>query len=83
MTAQATHCVACGMPMSAPEDHAMSDSTKDYCHHCARPDGSMVSRDEAREGLTAFMVKTQGIDESAARSAVDEMMAKLPAWRES
>ena len=40
----------------------------------------MVSRDEAREGLTAFMVNTQGIDEAAAREAVVELMTKLPAW---
>jgi hypothetical protein len=40
----------------------------------------MVSRNEAREGLTAFMVSTQGIDEAAAREAVSELMTKLPAW---
>ena len=78
-----TTCIACGMPLNRPEDHAMGDETKDYCFHCARPDGSMVSRDEAIEGLTAFMVKTQGIAPEAARPAVKEMMARLPAWKES
>lgn len=77
-----TQCVACGMPMNRPQDHAVGDTDKDYCVHCARPDGSMVSRDEARLGLTAFMVRTQGIDENAARAAVDELMARLPAWKE-
>lgn len=77
----ATQCIACGMPLSAPEDHAMGDPAKDYCVHCARPDGTMVSRDEARQGLTAFMVKTQGIDEAAAERAVDHLMAELPAWK--
>jgi hypothetical protein len=76
----ATSCIACGMPLSSPEDHAMGDPGKDYCVHCARSDGTMVSRDEARQGLTAFMVKTQGIDESAAEQAVDQLMAELPAW---
>jgi hypothetical protein len=42
----------------------------------------MVSRDEARVGLTAFMVNAQGIDETAAGRAVDELMARLPAWKE-
>ena len=83
MTTQTTQCIACGMPMSVPEDHAMGDPTKEYCQYCARPDGSMVSREEARVGLTAFMVNTQGIDETAAQSAVDELMAKLPAWSEN
>jgi len=77
-----TQCISCGMPMSKPKDHAMGDSTKDYCLHCAHPDGTMVSREEARHGLTAFMVKTQGIDETAAGAAVEELMAKLPAWKE-
>lgn len=76
-----TQCIACGMPMSTPADHAMSDPAKDYCLNCARPDGTMVSREEALEGLTAFMVNTQGIDEAAAREAVAELMTKLPAWK--
>lgn len=79
----ATQCISCGMPMSKPEDHAMSDASKDYCLHCARPDGTMASREEARWGLVAFMVKTQGIDEAAAGAAVEELMAKLPAWKEA
>jgi hypothetical protein len=66
--------------MSKPEDHAMGNPDNDYCFYCAHPDGSMVSRDEAREGLTAFMVNTQGIDEAAAREAAAELMTKLPAW---
>jgi hypothetical protein len=78
-----TKCIACGMPLSASEDHAMGDPSKDYCVHCAHPDGTMVSRNEARLGLTAFMVKTQGIDEAAALQAVDQLMAELPAWKTS
>ncbi len=76
-------CIACGMPMNKPQDHAVGDVSKDYCVHCARPDGTMVSREEARVGLTAFMVKTQGIDEISAMGAVDELMAALPAWKET
>jgi len=77
-----TRCIACGMPMSRPKDHAMGDPSKGYCTHCARPDGTMVSWEEAREGSTAFMVKTRGIDETAARRVVEEMMSRLPAWKE-
>lgn len=40
----ATECISCGMPMGKPEDHAMGDPDKDYCLHCARPDGAMVKR---------------------------------------
>lgn len=78
-----TQCIACGMPMKVPEDFAMGDTTKDYCNHCARPDGTMQSYEEKLEGMTGFIVKTQGIDRTAANEAAKAMMAKLPAWKEN
>ena len=75
-------CIACGMPMKAKEDYAMGDESKDYCKYCARPDGSMQSYDEKLVGMTSFIIKTQGLDEEAARNAAKGMMAKLPAWKE-
>jgi len=74
-------CISCGMPLAKPEDHAHSDRSKPYCAHCARPDGSLKSRDEVLTGMTAFMVRTQGLDESAARRAAQEMMSHMPAWK--
>lgn len=76
-------CIACGMPMNNPADYAMGDESKDYCIHCARPDGSMQSYEERLQGMTAFIIKTQGLDEKAALEAARHMMAKLPAWRNS
>lgn len=73
-------CIACGMPMNEPKDFAMGDIQKNYCVYCARPDGSMQSYAEKLAGMTAFIVKTQGLDDSAARGAARAMMAKLPAW---
>ena len=74
-------CIACGMPMEKPEDFAMGDTSRDYCLYCARPDGSMQSYDEKLEGMTHFIMKTQGFNETAAREAARGMMAKLPAWQ--
>lgn len=74
-------CIACGMPMKDPADFAMGDTGRDYCVHCARPDGTMQSYEEKALSLTAFIVKTQGLDENAARAAARNMMAKLPAWK--
>lgn len=74
-------CIACGMPMKKAEDFALRDENKDYCIHCARPDGSMQSYDEKLESLTGFIIKTQGLDISAARNVARGMMAKLPAWK--
>lgn len=74
-------CIACGMPMKSKEDFAMGDETKDYCRFCAKPDGSMQTYDEKLASLTTFIIKTQGLKESAAQNAAKEMMSKLPAWK--
>ncbi|MEN6389142.1 MAG: zinc ribbon domain-containing protein [Syntrophomonas sp.] len=76
-------CIACGMPMNEPSDFAINDESKDYCRYCCNPDGSMHSYQEKLEGMTAFIVKTQGLDEAAARAAAERMMAKLPAWKKA
>lgn len=74
-------CIACGMPMKTQKDFAMGDEKKDYCTYCARPDGTMESYEEKLHSMTGFIVKTQGLDENAARNAAKGMMAKLPAWK--
>jgi hypothetical protein len=73
-------CISCGMPLTKPEDHAMSDRSKRCCRHCARPDGAMKSREEVLQGMTAFIIRTQGLDEAMARRAAQEMMSHMPAW---
>ena len=73
-------CNACGMPMTNPADHANNDTATAYCTHCARSDGSMKSYDEVLDGMTTFMVRTQGIDEAAARQMAGQAMKNLPAW---
>jgi hypothetical protein len=74
-------CIACGMPMEKTSDFAQGDETKEYCVHCARPDGSMQSYAEKLDSMTAFIVKTQGLDAKVARGAARSSMAKLPAWQ--
>lgn len=73
-------CISCGMPMNGSEDYPLGDRSKDYCVHCARPDGSLQSYEERAAGMAAFIVKTQGLDQGAALSAARSIMAKLPAW---
>ena len=75
-------CIACGMPMQDISEFAAKDPNKDYCVHCARPDGEMQSFEEKKKSLTEFIVKTQGFDESAALKVAENMMRKLPAWKE-
>jgi hypothetical protein len=78
----AKQCIACGMPMQKDEDFAMTDPSKDYCRFCARPDGGMQSREEKEESLTAFIMRSQGVDRATARETARARMVKLPAWRE-
>lgn len=75
-------CIACGMPMTKPEDHAMGDTEKNYCVHCSRADGAMQSFDEKLNSLAAFIVKTQGLADSVATETARAMMLKLPAWKD-
>ncbi|MCL1901018.1 MAG: zinc ribbon domain-containing protein [Firmicutes bacterium] len=74
-------CIACGMPMKEKKDFAMGNESKDYCVHCAKEDGSMRSFEEQKEGMTDFIIKTQGLDRKAAESAALSMMKNLPAWK--
>ena len=39
------------------------------------------SAKEVLEGMTSFLVRTQGIDRDAASGMASEMMSKLPAWQ--
>ena len=75
-------CIACGMPMRETADFALGDPAKDYCVHCARPDGTMQSYDEKLTSMSAFIVKNQGLDQEVARTAARRMLATLPAWKD-
>ncbi len=76
------NCIACGMPMRVASDFAGGDTSKDYCVHCARPDGSMQSFEEKKASMINFIIKTQGFDKKAAAKIVESNMKKLPAWKE-
>ncbi len=73
-------CIACGMPMNDISEFAMNDISKDYCMHCACPDGSMQSFEEKRQNLANFIIKTQGFDNDVALEVAEGMMKNLPAW---
>ncbi|MBI4855365.1 MAG: zinc ribbon domain-containing protein [Acetobacterium woodii] len=75
-------CIACGMPMKKESDFAMGDTSKDYCVYCANSDGTMQSFEEKKQSLINFTIKTQGLDQSVAEKAVENMMRQLPAWKE-
>lgn len=67
--------------MKDPSDFPLGDRSKDYCVHCAHPDGTMQTYEEKLESLSNFIVKTQGLDRKVAIDAARNMMANLPAWK--
>ena len=73
-------CMSCGMPMTKIEDFGGGSPANIYCVHCTHPDGSLKSWDEAVEGLTGFMMETQGLDRVAAEVRAKEHLGKMPAW---
>lgn len=75
-------CISCGMPLRTAADHAAGDSTRSWCRHCASSDGQMKKYEEVLEGMTAFLCRTQGIDDDAARAMARQTMATLPAWKD-
>ena len=84
-------CIACGMPMEKTEDFALGDVNKDYCHYCAKEDGTMKSYGEtleysvkwAREGENfKHMGFKKRPTEAEARKTIIEYMATLPAWKD-
>ena len=75
------NCITCGMPMRKASDFAMNDESRDYCVHCAKPDGSMQNFEEKKESLVNFIITTQGLAREAAEGAALSMMKKLPAWK--
>ncbi|MCA9244164.1 MAG: hypothetical protein KDA32_09430 [Phycisphaerales bacterium] len=76
----ARKCVSCGMPLRMAADCPGGDMSKDYCVHCAKPDGAMKSYGEVHRGMSQFLMRTQGIDAEAAERMATKMMAGMPAW---
>jgi uncharacterized glyoxalase superfamily protein PhnB len=73
-------CMSCGMPMMKIEDFGGGSPANIYCVHCTHRDGSLKSWEEAVEGLTGFMMETQGLDREAAAAKAREHLGKMPAW---
>jgi hypothetical protein len=68
------------MPLRTAEDHAAGDVNKDYCQHCSKPDGSLKPYEEVLSGLTAFIKRTQGLDDGVAGATAKKMLSGTRAW---
>lgn len=67
--------------MVTPTDFANHNPNCNYCQHCMRPDGSMVSFAEEKQQLTAFIIRTQGFAFTVAENMALANMQQQPAWQ--
>jgi len=59
-----------------------SDFTR-YCVHCQdQQSGELASKEQVREGSINVAMKFMGKTREEAEKMADEMMPKLPRWRE-
>jgi hypothetical protein len=79
--AQVKNCESCGMPMKKPADFGGQDVNNTYCKYCTTPDGTLKRYQEVLQGMTNFVVQTQGMDPTQAEKAAREGMSKMPAWK--
>ena len=73
-------CISCAMPIRVASESASGDANQPYCNHCSNEDGSMKSYEDVLNGMTQFIVRSQGLDGKVARDMARQMMSKLPAW---
>jgi hypothetical protein len=66
--------------MLKTSDYAAGDTNKDYCRHCSRPDGAMMTYEERRDSFVEFIMSTQGFDRAGASLMAESLMRELPAW---
>jgi len=75
-------CESCGMEMEAKEDFGGGKEDNKYCVYCTDKEGNLKSREEVREGMINFYMKSKGMEREAAEKFVDEYMKTMPAWKE-
>jgi len=68
------------MPMTRAEEFGGGNPQNLYCVNCTYPDGRLKSREDAFEGMVAFMMATRKLGRKEAELAAGEYMAKMPAW---
>ena len=75
-------CESCGMPMGKPEDFGGKNPKNSYCVYCSNPAGDLKSYEEVLNGMVAFIIKTQGLNNDDSLKKAKEHMARMPAWRQ-
>ncbi|NAS89022.1 hypothetical protein C4E24_04720 [ANME-1 cluster archaeon AG-394-G21] len=73
-------CESCGMPV---DEKTTSKFDNRYCIHCQdQQSGKLASKEQVREGTILAAMKFMGKTRAEAEKMADDMMPKLPWWRE-
>jgi len=82
MMAEKNTCESCDMPMQDASQHGGGDMNNAYCLYCTDETGKLKPREEVREGMIAFYMKSENKTREEAERFTDEYMKKMPAWKE-
>lgn len=80
--AKKDRCESCGMLMEGVSQHGGGDINNPHCVYCTDKAGKLKSREEVREGMIAFFMKSENKTREKAEKFVDQHMRKMPAWKE-
>jgi hypothetical protein len=76
-----THCESCGMPMHKPSEHGGGFEQNPYCIFCTDEDGNLKSYKEIFGGMVENFFIPQGLSKKEAEAAAQDLMSKMPAWK--
>lgn len=75
-------CGSCGMPLASSADYSQGDMTQAYCIFCTDSQGHLKSYPEVLQGMTNYLVHSQGIDRTVALALAEQTLKTLPAWKD-
>jgi hypothetical protein len=73
-------CQSCGMDMRKYTEFGGKDINNLYCVYCTDPKGKLLPREQVRDKIVKYMLKSGMCQEEAGRKA-DMAMNEAPAWR--
>ena len=75
------HCIACGMPLTRPEDCAGGDLNAVSCVHCTDKNGEIKPCAEIFEGGVQFFMGATGSPRDLAERLTRKNMNRLEHWQ--
>ena len=75
-----TVCYSCGMSLDEGSTSKFEDN---YCVHCQdQESGELAPHEQVRSGSVDAAVRLMGKTQEEAEAMADELMPKLPRWKE-